>query len=129
MNKNQAILSSKEDFTSFTYDNHVIRFRTSPHLERYTKVKEWDNGYLVVMAKYSNNEDDIEEYIDLIPILQNLYFDTKSFLNSIEGGIYSMIDILNVADDADVIINSYAFKRKGNGVSVLIMVKRAALLM
>ncbi len=84
MNKNQAILSSKGDFTSFTYDNHVIRFRTSPQLERYTKVKEWDNGYLVVMAKYSNNEDDIEEYIDLIPILQNLYFDTKSFLHSIE---------------------------------------------
>jgi len=30
-----------------------------------------------------------------------------------------MIDILNVADDADVIINGYAFKRKENGVSVL----------
>ena len=85
MSKNQAILSSKGDFTSFTYDNHVIRFRTSPRLERYTKVKEWDNGYLVVMAKYRNLENDIEEYIDLIPILQNLYFDAKKFLHSIEG--------------------------------------------
>lgn len=85
MNRKQAILSSKGDFTSFAYDNHVIRFRTSPRLERYTKVKEWDNGYLVVMAKYSNNKDDIEEYIDLVPILQNLYFDTESFLHSIEG--------------------------------------------
>lgn len=84
MNKNQAILSNKGNFTSFTYSNHVIRFRTSPHLEKYTKVKEWDNGYLVVMAKYNNHKEDIEEYIDLIPILQNLYFDTESFLHSIE---------------------------------------------
>ncbi|MGF0033446.1 DUF7723 family protein [Bariatricus sp. SGI.154] len=30
-----------------------------------------------------------------------------------------MINILNIADDADVIINGYAFKRKENGVSVL----------
>lgn len=30
-----------------------------------------------------------------------------------------MIDIINVTDDADVIINGYAFKRKENGVSVL----------
>lgn len=85
MSKSQAILSSKGEFTSFSFDKHVIRFRTSPRLERYTKVKEWDNGYLVVMAKYTNNTDDIEEYIDLVPILQNLYFDTKSFLSPIEG--------------------------------------------
>lgn len=36
------------------------------------------------MAKYNNHKEDIEEYIDLIPILQNLYFDTESFLHSIE---------------------------------------------
>ena len=29
-------------------------------LERYTKVLEWDNGYLVVMAKYKNNTIDEE---------------------------------------------------------------------
>lgn len=57
----------------------VSRFRTSPCLERYTKVKEWDNGYLVVMEKYSNNKDDIEEYIDLVPIIQN-----KGILNDHE---------------------------------------------
>lgn len=85
MKRNQAILSSKGDFSSFSFGNHIIRFRTSSHLERYTKVKEWDNGYLVVMAKYNNYADDIEEYIDLIPILQNLYFDTECFLRPIEG--------------------------------------------
>lgn len=32
-------------------DNQRVRFITSDKLERYTKVVEWDNGYLV-MAKY-----------------------------------------------------------------------------
>ena len=48
-------------------------------------MKEWDNGYLVVMAKYKHNEKPEEEYIDLVPILQNLYFDVDKFLNPIKG--------------------------------------------
>ena len=43
-------------------------FITSDKLERYTKVVEWDNGYLIVMAKYKEMPE-VEEYIDLIPIL------------------------------------------------------------
>ena len=54
--------------------------KTSHMLERYNKVLEWDNGYLVVMAKYKNNTIDEEEYINLIPILQNLYINTEEFL-------------------------------------------------
>ena len=81
--KNEAILSSDKMFTSFRFNSHNIRFRTSPRLERYTKVIEWDNGYLVVMAKYEGNEEE-EEYIDLIPILENLYFDTEDFLKPIQ---------------------------------------------
>ena len=57
----------------------------SVFLEKYTKVKEWDNGYLVVMAKYKQNKEPEEEYIDLVPILQNLYFDTDKFLKPIKG--------------------------------------------
>lgn len=64
MGKNQAILSNKGELTSFSFDKYQIRFKTSPRLERYTKV---------------------EENIDLIPILQNLYFDVESFLKPIEG--------------------------------------------
>lgn len=45
-------------------------------------MKEWDNGYLVVMAKYEHN--DKEEYIDLIPILNDLYFDIDEFLRPIK---------------------------------------------
>ena len=50
--KNEAILSNDRLFTSFMFNGHNIRFRTSPRLERYTKIVEWDNGYIVVMAKY-----------------------------------------------------------------------------
>lgn len=42
-------------------------------------------GYLVVMAKYKHNKDLEEEYIDLVPILQKLYFDADEFLKPIEG--------------------------------------------
>ena len=79
-----ATLSSSEGFTVFSYGGHTIRFRTSPYLERYTGVKEWDNGYLVTMAKYSTLPEEEEEYIDLVPVLKNLYFDPKEFLKPIK---------------------------------------------
>lgn len=37
--------------TIFEFNNQRVCFITSDKLERYTKVVEWDNGYLV-MAKY-----------------------------------------------------------------------------
>lgn len=80
---NEAILSSDREFTSFKFNGHNIRFKTSPRLERYTQIKEWDNGYIVVMAKYEGHEEE-EEYIDLIPILENLYFDAEKFLRPIQ---------------------------------------------
>lgn len=81
--KNEAILSSDGMFTSFKYNGYNIRFRTSSRLERYTKIVEWDHGYIVVMAKYENHEE--EEYIDLVPILENLYFDADEFLKPIQN--------------------------------------------
>lgn len=79
-----AILGNEGEYTIFSYQGEKIRFRTSSHLERYTKIIEWDNGYLVVMAKYDNNVTEEEEYIDLLPILKNLYIDEKQFLQGIE---------------------------------------------
>lgn len=81
--QSHAILRSHEEYTIFEYNGQVIRFMTSPRLERYTKVIEWDYGYLVVMAKYQNLAEK-EEYIDLIPILENLYYDVEGFLKPIE---------------------------------------------
>lgn len=76
---NEAVLSSDGKFTSFSFNGYNIRFRTSPRLEKYTKILEWDNGYIVVMAKYEGHDEE-EEYIDLVPILENLNFDVDCFL-------------------------------------------------
>lgn len=83
MINNYAILRNNGEYTIFEFNNHIIRFVTSARLEKYTKVVEWDHGYLVVMAKYKNLAE-VEEYIDLIPILQNLYYDTNTFLEPIK---------------------------------------------
>lgn len=80
---NYAILRNSGEYTIFQFNNQIIRFVTSSKLEKYTKVMEWDHGYLVVMAKY-RNLDEVEEYIDLIPILQNLYYDADAFLEPIK---------------------------------------------
>ncbi len=80
----EAVLSSENNFTVFRFDGHIIRFRAPYSLERYTKVKEWDQGYLVVMAKYRHMDKEEEEYIDLVPVLENLYFDPKAFLAPIK---------------------------------------------
>ena len=80
-----ATLSNENNYTVFKYGNHVIRFAAPYSLEHYTEVKEWDKGYLVVMAKYKHNKKPEEEYIDLVPILQNLYFNADEFLEPIKG--------------------------------------------
>ena len=79
-----AILSNQKGFTVFRYMDYVIRFKAPYSLERYTEVKEWDKGYLVVMAKYKHNRESEEEYIDLIPILENLYILPEEFLKLIK---------------------------------------------
>ena len=83
-NTNEALLSNKGDMTSFTFGNYNIRFRTPSRLKRYTEVKEWDNGYIVVMADY-DGIGITEEYIDLVPILENLYMQPDAFLSPIKG--------------------------------------------
>lgn len=81
--QNHAVLSSAPGLTVFRFRDYVIRFRAPYSLERYTAVKEWDKGYLVAMAKYAHNAEPEEEYIDLVPILSDLYFDANTFLEPI----------------------------------------------
>ena len=80
----EAYLSNDHNYTIFKYADYVIRFQAPYSLEKYTEVKEWDNGYLVVMAKYEHNEEPEEEYIDLIPILEKLYIDADKFVQKIK---------------------------------------------
>ena len=78
-----AYLSNNGEYTIFSFGGHTLTFLTSKSLERYTSVKEWNNGYLVVMAKYSTRPTEEEEYIDLIPILENLHMNTEAFVRPI----------------------------------------------
>lgn len=83
-NNKEAVLSNEKNYTVFKFRNYTIRFRAPYSLEKYTKVKKWDHGYLVAVAKYAHNDEEEEEYIDLVPILENLYFDSDKFLAPIE---------------------------------------------
>ena len=44
----EAILSSADGFTAFSFGDYNIRFRAPYSLERYVDVVKWDDGYLVV---------------------------------------------------------------------------------
>lgn len=76
-----AFLSHSGGFSSFCFDGDVIRFATPPSLRRYVRVKKWEDGYIEVDADYGHGEE--EDYIDLLPILNNLYYDAKEFLRPI----------------------------------------------
>lgn len=80
-----AMLGKDQEFSVFSFGGKTIRFRAPYSLERYTDVKQWDHGYLVVMAKYRHNSGPEEEYIDLLPILNDLYIDPEEFLKPIKG--------------------------------------------
>ena len=84
MNTSTAYLSNDKDLISFQYQSWNIRFRGPYSLEYFASVKQWDHGYLVVMAKYKHNAGLEEEYIDLIPILEDLYIEPNEFLDPIK---------------------------------------------
>ena len=81
----KAVLSSYDKYTTFSFGGKKLTFRTCDGLERYTKILLWDNGYIEVMAKYRQRDEEIEEYIDLNPILDDLYMDKEKFLSQIKG--------------------------------------------
>lgn len=81
---NTAFLSSSGEYTFFKFRDRVITFLTGKRLEKYTKILEWDNGYLVVLCKNKNEEVLEEDYIDLLPILDNLLIEANEFLKPIK---------------------------------------------
>ena len=68
-----AILTNEKDYTIFKFKDYVLKFKAPYSLEWYSHVKTWDNGYIEVMTKYNYSEELVEEYIDLDPILDDLY--------------------------------------------------------
>lgn len=49
-----AYLSNEGRYTIFQYGEDRLKFIGPYSLERYVRVKEWDEGYLVVMTKYAH---------------------------------------------------------------------------
>lgn len=80
-----AYLSNDGTYTIFSFGDSRLKFVVPYSLERYESVVKWDDGYLVVMAKYTHNKDAEEEYIDLRPILKNLYINPDEFLHPIKS--------------------------------------------
>ena len=83
--EDKAYLSNEGAYTIFSFRDNRLKFLAPYSLERYESVVEWDNGYLVVMAKYAHNKDAEEEYIDLLPILKSLYIKPVDFLKPIKS--------------------------------------------
>lgn len=84
-NDQEAVLSNAGGFSAFSFGGYNIRFKAPYSLERYVDVVKWEDGYLVVLAKYRHNAEPEEEYIDLKPILDDLYIDPDSFLKPIKS--------------------------------------------
>lgn len=79
-----ATLSCSDGYTTFDMGSRAIRFQTPRNLKRYIDVRQWDSGYVVVDAEYEGLSSPVEEYIDLVPILKNLYLDPSMVLSSIK---------------------------------------------
>lgn len=71
-----AYLYNKGGYTYFNIGRETIKFATSKNLCRYVKVKEYDNGYIVVDTEYKNQKTGkskiMEEYIDMAFIMSDL---------------------------------------------------------
>lgn len=84
MTASTAYLSFDGGISCFSFGDQSIRFRTSDALEGYLRIKTWDRGYLVVDAVYRGLPGVTEDYIDLVPILENLYMDPQAFCEPIK---------------------------------------------
>lgn len=78
-----AYLSNNGSYSYFKVGKEVVKFITSPYLEKYVKIKEWDKGYLVVDIKLSTKDNIDEDYLDIESIFEEICLDT-SVLNEIE---------------------------------------------
>ena len=80
-----AYLSNIGRYTVFRFRESRLKFIGPYSLERYDKVKEWDNGYLVVLTKYTHFDHLVDEYIDLEPVLDHLLINKDEFLRPIHN--------------------------------------------
>lgn len=84
MDRSLAILTNSGRYSKFTYKGKTITFRTGKDLIKYLRVKNWEDGYLVVDC-LGIAKGQYEDYIDMPYILENLYMNPETFLSGMQG--------------------------------------------
>lgn len=87
MNDNDtAYLSSEGRYTVFEFNGMKLKIITSTALEYYDSITNLNPefGCISVMTKYKPFPDLEEEYIDLVPTLEELLIDPKVFLKPLK---------------------------------------------
>ena len=77
-----AYLSNEGKYTFFRVGKYTFKFRTSERLVKYVSVKGWDDGYIVVDCLH-DKLGIVEDYIDLIPMMENLFLEAKEILSPV----------------------------------------------
>ena len=67
----------------------VSSVKTAKSLRRFTDVKKWHDGYIEVMADYGARVE--EDYIDLVPILENLYIPAHDYVRPIKKVVLNYV--------------------------------------
>ena len=100
----EAVLSSAEGFTAFSFGGYHIRFRAPYSLERYVKVVSWDNVHITVYDPWANPEVVKREYgIDIVSDLPAEKFDTAIVAVAHKQFRQQEVDITALLNDSHVI--------------------------
>ena len=84
MDPSYAVLTNSGRYSMFSFKGKTITFMHDKDLQRYLRVKEWNDGYLVVDC-LGTAKGQYEDYIDMPYILENLYMDPRSFFSGMQG--------------------------------------------
>ena len=84
MDQSLAVLTNAGRYSKFSYKGKTITFQTGKDLIKYLRVKNWEDGYLVVDC-LGKEKGQYEDYIDMPYILENLYMNPKTYLSGMQG--------------------------------------------
>jgi hypothetical protein len=90
-----AYLYNDGDYTFFKVGREIVKFRTSPYLENYTEIKEYDDGYMVLMAQLSTLAAPVEDYMSIKGVYNELELDTSILSQIDEVIIKCRVPIMN----------------------------------
>lgn len=71
----------EKEYICFDYKNRTIRFLGPYSLERFLRIVSYEQGLITVIGLY--NGEEVEDYIDLNYVLDQLYIDPEEFLHGL----------------------------------------------